>query len=1260
MNTTSKHSKSDEPFVVGIGASAGGLRALEAFFDAMPESPNMAFVVVVHLSPDHQSNMAQLLQDHTTLPVVQLKKRTSIEINHVYVIPPGKMLTIEGNELVLTSSDSRDKKLTTIDLFFRSLGKAKGNYCGCVILSGSGSDGAIGLKLVKEYGGIVLAQVPDEAEYPAMPRNAIETNLVDLTLPIADMPGKLIDYQVNLKQIKLSGDISDLSDEEAEALYEIFTQVNLKTGHNFSKYKRKSVLRRIERRMRVNQVQTLPEYLDFLKANPKETKELFKDLLISVTHFFRDPEAFKEFEKKIIPKVFDGKDLDDQVRVWVPGCATGEEAYSIAFLLLDFVKNLDSPPKLQVFATDIDEEALQVARAGRYPSSIVADTPNKYINRYFDKQGDIYAVKPEVKEIILFAKHDLLKDPPFSKLDLISCRNLLIYLDRDLQSKVFKLFHYALNAGKWLFLGMSDSILEATDSFDSVSKRYKIYRQSPMADSFISRPPFPLFGKQLAEQTPNERKWKGGEQIDIDALHHKLLVGEFAPPSVIINNNYDVIHATQNIDQFLRYTGGKPSQNILEMIRPEIRQVLRRLLFKAKQEQDSSTVVKKTHLSLDDHSILLKIVIHKISKPNFPDGLLHVIFKKENEVNKKVPSQVEQADEQNDTDSDIITALENELQHTKAELNITVEEYETSNEELRASNEELQSMNEELQSTTEQLETSQEELQSVNEELKSVNSELENKIEKLHHANSNLKNLMEATDIATIFVDKEYSIQFFTSRCSNIFNVISSDKGRPITHLTHQLKYDDFITDIDQVLEKLEPIRKVVHDKQDNQYIMQVRPYRTVKDKIDGVVLTFVDVTQLKQAEAKLEERAKRQEILADLGIYALQEHDISELVRNACEKLQNILDFDYCVMFGIQKENNTFEITYSNIEGGNLISKPETLEEKWDVAIALNSSQPLIVPNYEQEKRFRLNPLIDDLNITSGVLINIGGTQENYGALGMYAEQPVSLSEEDINLIQIIAHILGTAIGREKAIEERIKINKQLEEEVSRSERFQQEILNNSLIERWKLGEYLHDNLAQVLASLNVLIDDLAQKLDPANRETVDTDLTDIKHHIDEQIGEIRELSHNIIPIDVEEEGASYAFALLMRQIQKMHHVKCSLHADDVLDEITNREISTNLYKITQEAMKNAAIHGKANHIRVNMNMDDQNLYLEILDDGSGISPEDQKGEGMGLRIMQHRVELLGGTFEVRSLPDDEFTTGIYGTFPLEALNLATRSNQE
>ncbi|HET6527849.1 MAG TPA: CheR family methyltransferase, partial [Balneolaceae bacterium] len=764
----------DKPLVVGLGASAGGLEPLKIFFDSLPEKTGMAFIVIVHLSPEHKSSMAGLLQEHTSLKVIQVNETVEIKQDCVYVIPPNKMLSVGDNHLELSKLEKNDHKPEVVDRLFRSLGTVKGENSVCITLSGTGSDGCLGLKAVKEHGGLVIAQDPNEAKYSGMPESAIKTGLVEKVLPVGEMAKELMDYKKKLGGDRISDHPFSLPEDKEEVLSKILAQVRSKTEHDFTHYKRSTVLRRIERRMHINHVDTLAGYLSFLKDHPNEAQELFKDLLITVTNFFRDPEAFKAVENKVIPKLFKDKGPDDELRVWVPGCATGEEAYSIAMLLREYAGTMDDSPQIQVFATDVDEGALNHARQGRYAESITADLTEQRLHRFFTKTGNEYRVNDELRDMVLFARHNLLGSPPFSNQDMISCRNLLIYLDRELQGEVFNLFHYALKPEGLLFLGNSDSNLEATELFTPLDKKYRIYRQSSRTQSKVHLPDIPLRFDKNQFSASHSWKMPSKTKTNFERLHRMLMTRQYAPPSVIINENDDVLHATGDINSYLKYTSGEPSRNILEMVIPELRRPLRSILYQAKKDGNELPVCKQLQVNLNDERQLIELNVQKIKEKDFPDDLRYVVFRKMDKGKSPVDGNIAKKRGASDEEVEIIEELENELKHTKEQLQITAEDYETSNEELRASNEELKSMNEELQSTTEELETSQEELQSVNEELKTVNQELESKIDSLSQANNDLKNLMDSSEIGILFVDREYRVKRFTTQATKIFNLTPS------------------------------------------------------------------------------------------------------------------------------------------------------------------------------------------------------------------------------------------------------------------------------------------------------------------------------------------------------------------------------------------------------------------------------------------------------------------------------------------------------
>lgn len=842
--------------VVGIGASAGGLKALQEFFDHLDGGNGMAYVVITHLAPEKSSAMDELLASHTPMDVEQVKDETQIEPDHIYIIPPSKQLTIKGDKLLLTEKENG--RQSVIDVFFRSMAKECEKMAISILLSGTGSDGTLGLKAVKEHGGVTMVQDPEEAEYDAMPRNAIKTDLVDFIMPVNELASKVIDHKEILGEVSSLRE-EDFSEEENSALQEIFDLLGSQKGHDFKHYKRSSVLRRLQRRLFVTNNRSISEYQKYLEENPVEITELFKDLLISVTNFFRDPEAFEILEKKIIPKLFEDKNSEEPIRIWIPGCATGEEAYSVAILLHEYAADLDYMPQIKIFGTDISDEALRTARRAIYSETIATDISEKRLQHYFHKEGSGYRVNKEIREKVLISNHDVLSDPPFLKQDLVACRNLLIYFNHDLQNEVLKILHYSLQPGGFLFLGMADSTIGVTDFFAPVNKKKGIYisRQIPTSQKDVPR--FPLLPNLKRSRSIGRGNNADRNNLTFDKVHYSLLANQYAPPSLIMDENNQVVHSSKGVDEYLSYAEGEPTRNVLKMISPQIRRSFRNIIFRYNQLEKPRLVSKKIKVEQDNKSQAVNLSIRPIEVAGFPQGFRQVTFEEIDEpgtqtVQKKLDENREAVE------SEIVEQLEEELEQMKEQLQQTVEEYETSNEELMASNEELQSMNEELQTTTEELETSKEELQSVNEELRTVNQELENKIDELQQANDDLKNLMEATEIATIFVDKQLKTRLYTSNATELFNLIDSDVGRPLSDVTHELQYDSLVSDLNEMLAESKSLQKQVSSQNGDWYIMEIKPYKTTEYDVEGGVLTFVDITNFKKMEAELRTAYKKLE----------------------------------------------------------------------------------------------------------------------------------------------------------------------------------------------------------------------------------------------------------------------------------------------------------------------------------------------------------------------------------------------------------------
>ncbi len=856
--------------VIGIGASAGGLKALMSFFEHMPSECGMAFVVIMHLSPKHESNADNILQNKTRMPVLQVKQPVPIERNRIYVIPPALDLSMNDGYLRLIKPVRERGVQVAIDLFFRALADVHHTHAIGIVLSGTGSDGSVGLSRIKEQGGVTMAQSPEDAEYDSMPRSAIATGMVDIVLPVVDMPQRLVELSRNMQTMATpvetpaeaeQADHSPRSPTKANelALREILTLLRSRTGHDFRHYKQATVLRRIERRMQVNAVHDMAGYAQLLNERPDETPALLADMLIGVTNFFRDREAFEALERDIIPQLFEEKTLlgeSDALRIWSAACSTGEEAYSLGILFTEYAERNDLRADVQVFATDIDDQALEIGRASVYPEAIITDVPPTRLQQYFTKEQNRYRLRKELRERILFARHNILRDPPFSRLDLISCRNLLIYLDRDIQSEVLRMFHFALNPGGYLFLGSSETAEACSHLFTPVDKKNRIYRAREIGNQ--RRMPMPSLQNFSAD--PPARS-SGTAPIRRSKFSfadvHQRALEQYAPPSVIVNQETEIVHMSARAGNFLRYVGGEPSLVLTTLVHPELRLELRTALYQA-AHTGKSVEARRVSLKRDDRNTYVNMVVRPFRDDEAGNDYMLVLF---DEVEESIDERSETSE--GDVKDTVLTQLESELQQTKEQLQLTMEHSETSTEELRASNEELQAINEELRSATEELETSKEELQSINEELITVNAELKSKVDETSKVNDDLQNLISSTDIATLFVDRHMRIKWFTPRAQDIFNVIDNDAGRSLLDITHRLDYPTLYKDASKAFGELHLVEREVTSRDHKWYMARFLPYRTTDDRIQGAVLTFIDITARRTAEERVRAGEAHMKLLA-------------------------------------------------------------------------------------------------------------------------------------------------------------------------------------------------------------------------------------------------------------------------------------------------------------------------------------------------------------------------------------------------------------
>ncbi len=865
--TSVRIKKGKDFFIVGMGASAGGLDAFERFFRSMPSENGLAFVLITHLSPTHHSIMPDLLKKYTKMEVYQADDGMHVKPNCIYVIPPNKNIAILHGTLQLIAPVKPHGSRLPIDFFFQSLAEDQGESGIGIILSGTGTDGSQGLRAIKAKLGMIMAQDTQTAEYDSMPRSAIDTGLVDYILPVEKIPEQLIKY-VKHSHPSFREKILPVTEKGANALQKIIYLIRAQTGHDFSFYKKNTIYRRIERRINIHQIDKISDYIRYLQQNPHEIEILFKELLIGVTNFFREPEAFEVIGKEVLPNLFTNKPDGYNFRVWVAGCSSGEEVYSIAISIRECLDMLKRKLRVQIFGTDIEKEAINIARAGIYPENISSDVSPERLMRFFIRETNTYHICQEIREMAIFSIQNIVKDPPFTKLDLICCRNLLIYLDAELQKKLLPLFHYSLKPGGILFLGSSETITGFGDLFSIIDKKWKIFqsKETPLMLHHIVDFPhlFPAENIAKVEMSP---ELESVQPINMSHVVERILLEEFAPPCVIIDEKGEIVYFHGRTGKYLEPASGKASLNIFDMIQGGLKLELASLIRRAISKNEGLTksgLEVKTNGDLQ----LINLTVKPFRETKSKQGLMIVVFEEAASPQKR---SVKKKSGKIREDDNRIIGLEEELRFTKESLHATIEELETANEELKSANEELQSTNEELQSTNEELETSKEELQSLNEELSTVNTELQGRNEDLSTINNDMRNLFESIEIASIFLDNSLCVRRFTSQSIQIINLIQADIGRPLSHIVSNLRYEKLVENAAEVLKNLTPIEKEVQTMNGHWYFMRITPYRTTGNVIDGVVMTFVDIQKQKETTERL--------------------HKLSKEINNTCEYFENILN---------------------------------------------------------------------------------------------------------------------------------------------------------------------------------------------------------------------------------------------------------------------------------------------------------------------------------------------------------------------------------
>ena len=1074
--------------VVGIGASAGALKALKQLFAAVPDESGMCFVVVVHLSSEHESHLADLLQAHSRLAFEQVAGTTSLEPNHVYVIPPGANIDAVDTHLRLSDIELQREGRAPINHFFRTLADAHQDQAVGVVLTGTGSDGTLDLQRIREQGGLAIVQSPDEAEYDGMPRSAITAGAADLVLPVEQIPAHLLQLNTIRTNIATSQVAPSSAGNTEHALAKILARVRAQKGHDFTHYKRSTILRRIRRRMLLHQTATLNDYLQLLQDQPQEANLLFEDMLITVSEFFRDHEVFEHLEKHVIPQLFEGKGPADRVRVWSAGCATGEEAYSLAMLLWEQeARRAVKPHQVQIFASDLHEPALQRARQGLYPDAIEANVSPQRLQRFFTRENGHYRVRRELRERVVFALHNLLQDPPFAHLKMICCRNLLIYLKRDVQQHLASLLHYALEDNGYLLVGTAETV--DTSLFICENKRFGLYRRRSVPKRNLLLSVFPF--NQPHPDSQEQPVCRSEAALSQGALHERI-VEQYAPPSVLIRDDGEVMHYSARAGRYLQMPGGKPTNNVYRLVREPLQLELRAAVHAA-MEQGLAYRSSPITLSIDNEPTRVILRVESIQQPLMPNCLL-VIF---DELQETDPALA--AGESSDATAH---ALKAEAEQTKRRMQAMIEEHESNQERLQAYNEELESANEELRSTMEELETSKEEMQSMNEELTTVNQENLQKVDELNELSSDLNNLLTATHIATVFLDREMRIVRFTPYMADLFNMRESDRGRLLSDLAHQLHYADLQDDARRVLDDLAPVDREVSSENGRWYMVRLQPYRASDDRIDGLVMTFIDITDRRAAEERIRE------------MKALDEK-IIDTVRNPMLILGEYLH--------IERANEAFYEMFADTRDdirGKLIYEID--RGRWNT------------PRLRQ----LLEQILPDNNVMTDFELEYQGGETDPRSLLLNAcrvdhIQLILLAIEDVTERQQARKLLERS--RDELEQQVAHRTTQLQDQATRLQQLLSDLASAEQRERRRIAALLHDDLQQLLVAAKMRLDMVRSQV---NKKDVEQPLAQVICHLDEAIESSRSLIRQMNPKILDHGSLVEALHWLSQEMSKLHEL--------------------------------------------------------------------------------------------------------------------------
>jgi len=1188
--------------IVGIGASAGGLHALQGFFDAIPAAPGIAFVVVQHLDPTHKSETAELLRRHARLPVVQVTDNERVEVDRVYVIPPNSELAIAGGVLHLARPVSRRGMRMPIDAFLRSLADDQHERSVAVILSGTGADGTLGIKAVKAAGGLTMAQDPETAEYDGMPRNAVATGMVDFALPVVKLPGVLLQY-VSHPYLRQGGSPS-LVDEGPAHLQAILALLRARTKYDFSCYKKGTISRRIERRMSLKHLERVQDYVKYLHDHPSEIDDLFKDLLISVTSFFREPQVWEYLEQNVLPGLMEKRAPEGMLRLWVPGCATGEEAYSLAMLLLEAAQAGDQSPGMQVFASDLDSSALDFARAGLYPESIAADVSRERLRRFFVREEQGYRVHKRVRDLVVFSVQNLISDPPFSRIDLVTCRNLMIYLAPEIQQRVISLFHFALRPGGYLLLGNAESVGSPTDLFEVVSKKWRIYRRIGPLTHDREFPVIPAVGHHPVPRAvapfplSRESKLLGAVQ--------SLVLERYVPACALVNAKEEILYLFGPTDRYLLQPTGQLTPDLLAWSRGGIRSKLRASLRQAIQQKQRVAATGAV-VGVDGGSMPVRITVDPLVVPKELEGCFLVVFEQEHPPpGLTAPAALEPGDDSG------LRQMEYELGVLREQLRSGAEQFEASNEELKSANEEMMSMNEELQSTNEELETSKEELQSLNEELSTVNTQLENKVQELEATNDDLNNLLSSTNIATIFLDRQFRIRRFTPPMTQLLSLRPSDLKRPIGDFAQKFTDRRLIPDAEQVLATLGSIEAEVQTDDARWYLRRILPYRTEGDRIDGVVVTFTDITEHRKAE---EERVRLAAIVESSGV-AIIGMGLDGVITSWNRGAERLYGYSPKEAIGRAIDiltrtgrESALQDALRQVARGDIAEHVETEQicKDGEPLSVLLTVSPIHRP--ETGALIGASAIVRDMSAQRKA--ESGMREANERLEARVADRTAEMGEANRRLAQEVDERRRSDASRKTLLQRLVTIENE---------------------ERRRISRELHDQIGQHLAALTLRLKALETDV------TDQTTLNAAQAMVDDLGRQVRDLALAVRPTALDELGLLPALSNYAEDWAQRHAIQLDYHDRGLDDHRLAPAVEEAIYRIVLEALANVSKHAQARRASLILERRGAEVRVIVEDDGVGFDPEALKTSGPGQRLgligIEERAALVNGTATVESRP--------------------------